>query len=303
MTVLSTDLAYEQYSGNGTQTYFEYGFELTSETQVHVTVDGVPVTFEYQANGVVISPAPPQDSVILVMRETEITQLRDFQAFDSFNAAWTEDACDKLILLKQEAAIWRALCNLYALQPVEKVEIVNDKGSNADIFLWNLDMSGAFSGEVTMAMPAAGAVVEKPWDFAYFQYGDEEVLSQQLTTTLYPAEAEDAIVTGMDIETFAMGPIPTDGMNVDSESLGGIKIQTLLDMPLQEDAMDVPAGAILSVDKVVTLIEMPQQEDAMDVPAGAFLSAVKETKLVTAYAPDEAILPGLDIVSFTMTAV
>lgn len=171
MTVLSTDEVYEQYTGNGVRRFFEYGFTLTPETDVRVLVDGVPVSYTAQATGVLLDVAPPIGSVIYVYRITDITQLRDFEAFEEFHGDKTEFMMDKLILLKQEAIVYRAKCNLYASQPVEKVEIVNDKGSNADVYLWNEGFSGMFSGEVTPAMPAAGSIVEKPEDFAYFQYG------------------------------------------------------------------------------------------------------------------------------------
>ena len=57
MTVLSTDLPITQYTGTGSKTYFEYGFDLVDQTVI-VEVDGVPVTFTQQAIGVVLDVAP-----------------------------------------------------------------------------------------------------------------------------------------------------------------------------------------------------------------------------------------------------
>jgi hypothetical protein len=170
MTVLDTRDPYIQYTGTGSRRYFEYGFAWNGETVV-VEVDGVPVSFAYQAEGVYLDVAPALDAEIVIWRETDITQERDFTAFDAFKGSWTEDALDKLILLKQEAAIWRAQTNLRANHQLDRVTIENTQGTDPDIFLWNLDQSGVFAGEVTTQMPAVGQVVAKPWDFAYFQYG------------------------------------------------------------------------------------------------------------------------------------
>ena len=172
MTIPILDLV-TQYTGTGTRTFFEYGFELYEDSTVYVLVDGVPVSFVEQETGIVISPAPSLGAVIFIFRETETTQKRDFQAFESFPAEKTEGAVDKLILLKQEALIWRAAMNLYSDPYVERLDIVNDKGDDATIYLWNEFFAGVFSGLVTTQMPNAGTVVEKPEDFAYFQYGPE----------------------------------------------------------------------------------------------------------------------------------
>lgn len=172
MTVLETDLSYSQYTGTGARTFFEYDFDWDGEP-VLVLVDNVPVEFEQQTTGVMLAEAPILDAEVLIYRVTDITQLRDFQAFEAFKGEKTEAACDKLIRLKREAALWRARMNLAADQQLTQSDITNDKGSDADVLLWNEKMSGVFAGEVSNEIPDVGTFVAKPEDFAYFQHGND----------------------------------------------------------------------------------------------------------------------------------
>ncbi|GAF90883.1 unnamed protein product, partial [marine sediment metagenome] len=169
MTVEAGTQAYIQYTGTGSRVFYEYGFVMLDDSVVYVLVDGQPTEVTLQENGVVFDPAPVLDAVILIYRITDITQLADFQSFEAFHGVKTEDALDKLILLKQEAAVFRAQMNLLANHKLDRVTIENDKGTDADIFYWNELEAGVFGGEVTQQMPNAGEVVAKPEDFAYFQ--------------------------------------------------------------------------------------------------------------------------------------
>jgi Concanavalin A-like lectin/glucanases superfamily len=159
-----------QYTGTGSRTFFEYGFALVEGQTVFVLVDGIPVAFTRQETGVVLDPAPSLNATILIYRETDVTQLEDFQSFESFDAAKTEWTQDKLIYLKQEALEYRARMNLYSDPSVDRVVLMNDKGTDATIFLWNLERAGMFAGRLG-SMPNVGAQVDKPWNFAYFQCG------------------------------------------------------------------------------------------------------------------------------------
>jgi hypothetical protein len=164
---------------------------------VYVLVDGLPVAFTLQETGVVLDPAPVLNAVIQIYRWTNVDQLSDWEAFDSFDAEKTEDAVDKLIMLKQEG--WfRGAMNLFADPKLDMVILVNDKGEDAKILIWNehetdgsvINDGGVFAGEVTQQMPCPGAVVAKPDHFVFFQYGaiGREVF---LTSRPYPIESID----------------------------------------------------------------------------------------------------------------
>ena len=122
MTVLGTEQPYEQYTGTGDRVFYEYGFTWNGQ-EVFVLVNGVPVTFTQQSTGVLLDEAPAIGESIIIYRLTGIDQLADFQPFEAFPGNKTEDALDKLILLKQEAAIFRADLNLYADQPLSLIHI------------------------------------------------------------------------------------------------------------------------------------------------------------------------------------
>jgi hypothetical protein len=195
MTIAFND-AYTQYTGTGAKTFFEFGFPILEGSAVYVTVDGLPVVFIMQETGVVLDPAPALNAVIEIYRWTNVDQLADFTAFESFDAEKTEDAVDKLIMLKQEG--WfRGAMNLFADPKLDMVILVNDKGEDAKILIWNehtdgpvINDAGVFAGEVTQNMPCPGAVVAKPSHFAFFQYGvgGREVF---LTSRPYPIEFSD----------------------------------------------------------------------------------------------------------------
>lgn len=303
MTVLAETQPYEQYSGNGIWTFFEYGFEMLPDSTVYVLVDGVPVTFTLQDTGVVLDVAPGLGSVINIYRFTDITQLSEWNSFDSFDASKTEDALDKLILLKQEAAVFRALMNLYADHQLFFVDIVNDKGTDATIFYWNEGMAGVFGGEVTEKMPNAGTLVAKPEDFAYFQYGFEEIFTQELTSTLYPLEMEEAVQLDIGIADASMNPIPEDSMEFGVTFLSGSLAEILVSTGPYDDAMDFGV-TILSATLVQLLLETGPYDDAMDFGV-TFLSGELIFKLIETYAPDEALQLGiaLDEAACSMTPV
>ncbi|GAF87796.1 unnamed protein product, partial [marine sediment metagenome] len=181
--------------------------------------DGLPVVFAYQVTGIVIDPAPILNAVIQIYRWTDVNQLSDFEAFESFDAEKTEDAVDKLIMLKQEG--WfRAAMNLIAVPELSKVVLVNDKGDDAHILIWNehtedsivINDAGVFAGLVTTNMPCPGAVVEKPDHFAYFQYGlgGREVL---LTSRAYPIEVIDGYSASFTVENARIVEQIVEGYN------------------------------------------------------------------------------------------
>jgi len=301
MTVLNDQPPYEQYTGTGERVYFEYGFPMLPDSTVVVLVNGIPTAVTLQAMGVVFAVAPALGDVINIYRYTDITQLSDWQTFESFDAAKTEDALDKLILLKQEAAAYRALMNLYALHELPSVTIVNNKGTSAVIFYWNETVAGVFGGEVTENMPNAGAIVEKPEDFAYFQYGQNEIFTQELTSTLYPLEEYEAIWTGITLAAGSMSPIPEDGMDITPSFLSGSLVLTLLDTGPYEDGIDI-TPTFLSGTLIDVLLETGPYIDGMDfVPS--FLSGTLEKTLINAYAPYEGVRTSISLVTGTMTSV
>lgn len=277
MTVTTEETSYSQYTGNGTQTYFEYGFTLREGDVIEVYVNGKAIPeassqkaegYTKQANGVIIIPAPVLKSIILIIRNTPITQERNFEAFDAFHASWTEDAMDKLILLKQEAARFGSQINLTGLQFLWNIVIDNDKGTGAPVSIWDENIAGVFAGLVTEQMPPAGSFVSKPPNFVYFQYGDTPVLTETLTTTLYPIEVEEKLAITCDLNDGYLQPIQSDEMEGGPSFIGGTLVATLLDVTLDPDDMD---------------------------GGPSFISGTLDRKLVTTYAPAEKLAITCDL--------
>jgi hypothetical protein len=275
VTVEAGTQAYVQYTGTGTRVFFEYDFVMLDDSAVYVIVDGQPTDVTQQATGIVFDVAPVVGAEIVIYRITDITQLTDWQSFEAFHGVKTEDAQDKLILLKQEAVIFRAQMNLFADHQLDRVTLVNDKGTDADIFYWNELEAGVFGGEVTEDMPNAGAVVEKPEDFAYFQWGEDVALTQTLTTTLYPLQAQDAIEFSVTLAEGNLAPIPNDNMDHGATFTSGILLAALNSGPYP---------------------------DSMD-HGWSFTSGLLEDKLVQVYAPDEAIEMSVTLASGSMTPI
>lgn len=291
MTVLSTDPPYSQYTGTGERVFYEYGWDWAGEP-VYVEVDGLPVTFTQQTTGVMLDVAPALGVSIVIYRKTDITQERDFTAFDAFEAYWTEDALDKLILLKQEAGQYRAALNLAVDRNVERVRLVNDKGTDPDIFIWNTNMAGVFSGEATDNPPLIGSYVDKPDDFVYLIWGPNFDI-QEFSTTLYPIESIEGIAFGIGLDFGLTQNVPEDTYSFSYGFDGGSITQILLDGPTPDDTWSFSygfdGGFITQI-----LLDGPTPDDSYSFSYG-FDGGEIQDLLVTTYSPDHGLLMAIDL--------
>lgn len=162
MTVLSTELTFSQYVGNGVQTFFPFGFAPTEDFTLFVVVNGElkieGEDFTRQAGGITFFDAPASGVLIFIGRASGIDQLRDWRVFGPFEADKTEQALDKLIRIKAEAVDWRGKMNLATVRTPALITLTNDKGSDAIIKTWRGrgqtdadiigQVAGGFAGEV-----------------------------------------------------------------------------------------------------------------------------------------------------------
>jgi hypothetical protein len=305
MTVLNDNPPAVQYIGDGATTFFAYTFEVKSYSDILVSVDDVPTAFVRDATGVTIDPAPVSLSVVALVRSTSVDQLTDFTAQEAFPPLKTEDAVDKLILLKQEIGFFNAQMNLQSQPFLSNVTLVNDVGTDAKIPLWDT-LTGMFSGLVSTTIPAAGTVVDKPLDFVYMQYGGDEEL-QTLTTTIYPLEAAEALQLSIALAEAELQPIPEDVVDLVPNFISAEMFDIQISGGPYDDAVDLnPSmgdsfqGATLTQ---VVIFTGPF-DDAVDLDHG-FFGAIMEDKLVKVYAPDEALQLSiaLDEGAWTLTPV
>jgi hypothetical protein len=301
MTVLNDNPPRSQYIGDGVTEFFAYTFEVKDYSDIIVAVDDVPTAFVRGATGITITPAPADLAVIDMVRSTTLDQLTDFTAQEAFPPKKTEDAVDKLILLKQEIGFNFATMNLLSQPFLDNVTLVNDVGTDAVIPLWDT-LTGVFSGLVSTTIPASGAVVAKPLDFVYMQYGGPE--TQILTTTVYPLETAEALQLSIAIsDETELQPVPVDDGQYGFDVLGVTLTQTLISTEIQDD--DGQYGFdVLGVTLSQILIAAGPFDD--DGKYGfEVLGVTLEEKLVTVYAPDEALQLSiaLDEDAWTLTPV
>ena len=299
MTIAFND-AYTQYTGTGARTFFEFGFPTLPGGAVYVLVDGLPVAFTMQETGVVLDPAPVLNAVIQIYRWTNVDQLRDWEAFDSFDADKTEDAVDKLIMLKQEG--WfRGAMNLFADPKLDMVILVNDKGEDAKILIWNehetdgsvINDGGVFAGEVTQQMPCPGAVVAKPDHFVFFQYGGVEL--QILTTTLYPIEQTEGLEFGINLQDGWLLNWPNDDLDTTFSVVDGNMQEILLNYGPDNDDLDTTFSVVDGNLQIVLLNYGPDNDD-LDTTFSV-IDGNLYPKLVVVDTPDEGLEFGLSLIA------
>ena len=98
------------YTGNGTQTVFEFPYALIDAVDLVVTVDDTVVStyavvlYPDRDTGatVTFNVAPVAATTVVIKRVTPLTQLVDYTPGDRFNAETHENALDKLTLIHQE---------------------------------------------------------------------------------------------------------------------------------------------------------------------------------------------------------
>lgn len=277
-----------QYTGTGSRTYFEYGFTFLEGSGVKVLVDGVTPVFTQQEGGVVITPAPVLNAIVVLFRLTDVDQLRDWVPFESFDADKTEGACDKLIMLKSEAW-YRAAMNLTSEHLLDRVILHNDKGTDAHLLIWNekhpadntvVNEAGVFAGEVTEDMPEPGTYVEKPDDFCYFQWGQDAPANELLlTSTPYPIEVEDGVRFGVSLDEVSVWSWPKDDFALNYSVQGGYLTPTLISTGPTEDDLELTysvAGGYLTP----TLLTTGPTEDDMEMGysvEGGYLTPLLKT--------------------------
>ena len=173
MTV-TTDSGVKEYTANGTQTFFAFGFVLPAYSTVLVLVDTEVVTnYTIQATGILFDVAPANGAIIRITRDSTaaLNQLRNWRRQGDFDPEKTELALDKLIILKQEAE-YLALMNLSISRTNSVVTVLNDKGDDAPIGMWSIDgsLAGVFSGLASTVIPADGAETTTPEGYWHMQH-------------------------------------------------------------------------------------------------------------------------------------
>jgi len=109
------------YSGTGNVTVFSFSFEADESDDIFATVDETSdYSFSVAMNAdqdtspggtVTFDTAPPNNTVVKIYRETDVTQETAYPPFNRFPAESHEKALDKLTMLIQE--LWTSLRGLW----------------------------------------------------------------------------------------------------------------------------------------------------------------------------------------------
>ena len=154
MTVSTTTIK-NSYSGNGSTTAFAYTFKVfaSTELKVYIRVDatgvetlkaegtgstnyGVSGVGETGGGNVTFVTAPASGETVVIIRDTALTQLTDYQPADPFPADSHENALDKLTNIAQELSeeMDRTL-KVSKTTSITTPEITADAATRANAFL------------------------------------------------------------------------------------------------------------------------------------------------------------------------
>ena len=154
MTVSTTTIK-NSYSGNGSTTAFAYTFKVfaSTELKVYIRVDATGVeTLKAEGTGsanygvsgvgetgggtVTFVTAPASGETVVIIRDTALTQLTDYQPADPFPADSHENALDKLTNIAQELSeeMDRTL-KVSKTTSITTPEITADAATRANAFL------------------------------------------------------------------------------------------------------------------------------------------------------------------------
>ena len=191
---LNTEIPYETYYGDGTNTVFTFDFSLTEEQDFYLNVDNV-LAIRYSdydllnvtdtGGEITFFTAPAADSLVQLYRRTNLTQQVDYEQYEAFPAETHEEELDKIVRILQE--LRRGLLTWidgdgnqqtlsFDLDTETRefdVEITNTGGTNAIIPPWvSATSAGVYIGEYTEAanIPADGSATTKPDGYIWLGY-------------------------------------------------------------------------------------------------------------------------------------
>lgn len=143
-----------QFVGDGVDDFYAYQFLRQEDFDVVVIVDNVlqiqDEDYIETPLGIQFTVPPANGADVFIYRVTQVSQLRDFRPFGPFPAELNEDAVDKLVILMQETADGRGNLNLVTLVEQLQVQVVNNRGDNAVLVLWDGTEDSEVAGVVSI---------------------------------------------------------------------------------------------------------------------------------------------------------
>ena len=178
MTV-STQTLFNEYTGNGIEDTFAFGFRILDEDHINVTVDDVAQTLNVDytvenvtaSGGDIVFGTPPADTLaVYIERDTPRTQETVYNEYDPFPAAAHEEALDKLTMSQQEFAQRLVIVEAIPAAVGSLANVVEDTtpqlggdldlNSNDVTGTGNLDITGGI--DITGILEVAGTAPQMP---------------------------------------------------------------------------------------------------------------------------------------------
>jgi hypothetical protein len=136
---------------------------------------------------------------------------------------------------------------------------------------------------------------------AIYQWFVEEDITTVVTTTLYPAESEDAVELGISLVYGYMVLIPVEDYEFTIETLDGNITPILLTVPTEEEEYEFTLETLNgSITAILLTIPTPEEEYEFTIET---LDGSITSKLVSAVMSDQAMNIGVSLVSGSMTPV
>jgi hypothetical protein len=133
---------------------------------------------------------------------------------------------------------------------------------------------------------------------AIYQWFVEEDITTVVTTTLYPAQTEDAVELGISLVYGYMMLIPDEQHNIAVESTSGSITTVLLTTDIEDEEHNIGVESTFgSITEV--LITIGPEEEQHNVAVESTFGSIT-SKLVYAELPDEAMDIGISLISGSM---
>lgn len=172
-----------RYAADGVNRDFDFAWSSSEESDNRIKVAGRVLNrgeyriedFDPEVGGRFVLVEAPTLGPIEVYRETPVTQELDYVQDEPFPADLHEFQMDKDTRILQEiiegARGFGGDVNLEAEQLIDRVNILNDSGTDATIFPWNCSgqFAGVFLGAAVSSAPADGDPTTRPDGFMWLE--------------------------------------------------------------------------------------------------------------------------------------
>ena len=231
MTV-NVEIPIVKYVGNGVDTVFTFSWSSQERSELVVNLNGNLVEegvdydlteYDPDTGGtIVFAEPPPNTTLILLRRETPVTQQVNYVEGDPFPAETHERQLDKDTRILQEiiegGRAFGDRVDLFALAESDRVIIQNSSGLDAQLRPWdcNESLAGVFVGAVveTGAPLNGAAAAGYPDGFVFFELDEPSGTTARIVMTTDEVLAERVVPMEVGYEGYGFAVYPETALLV-----------------------------------------------------------------------------------------